>query len=142
MDKHYLAMAREIATHSHCTRRKVAAILITEDGSHTVTAVNNPFPDITACESQGCLRERELIQSGSQLDVCRCLHSETSLICQCAQKGISTRNATVYTTLYPCVNCAKILIAAGVRRIIYSEPYSDKRATQLFAAAQIQVDQI
>lgn len=142
MDKFYLMMAQEIATHSHCTRRKVGTVLVSEDGRHIVTATNDPLPYSTVCEENGCLREINQISSGTQLDVCRCIHCETSVVCQCAKEGIATLNATVYTSLYPCLNCAKILAAAGVKRIVYSTGYSDKRAEELFSSTQIQVDQI
>lgn len=142
MDKYYLAMAQELSSHSHCMRRKVGAVLVSSGGSHVVTAVNNPFPDEEACAEQGCLREVNQIPSGTQLDVCRCIHCETSVIIQCAREGISTLNATVYTTLFPCLACARVLVAAGVKRIIYASPYSDDRSRALFAKAQIQVDQL
>lgn len=142
MDRYYLRMAQELASHSRCMRRKVGAVLVSSDGSHVVTAVNNPFPDTEACAEKGCLREVNHIPSGTQLDVCRCLHCETSVIVQCAKEGISTVNATVYTTLFPCSVCAKVLVAAGVKRIIYASPYSDDRSKELFEQSQIQVDQL
>ena len=140
MDNYYLKMAQELSLHSHCLKRKVGAVLVSADGAQIVTAVNDPMPDSKVCEEKGCLRNT--IPSGTQLDICRCLHSETKLITQCAQKGISTLNATVYTTLTPCLFCAKVLISAGVKRIVYSNHYTDERSIELFTQAHIQVDQL
>ena len=123
MDNFYMAMAHELATQSHCLKRKVGAVLVTAHFNHVVTAINNPLLHANICEENGCLRET--IPSGTQLDICRCVHCETKLIAQCARDGISTLDSTIYTTLYPCVICARAIIAAGVKRIVYSSHSQD-----------------
>lgn len=140
MDNFYLAMAHRLGAKSHCLKRKVGAVLVTADLNHVMTAINNPIPDSNICEENGCLREQ--IHSGTQLEVCRCVHCETQLIAQCAKEGICSLDSTIYTTLYPCAICARAIISAGVKRIVYSFPYTDKRSIELFAQAQIQVIQL
>lgn len=142
MDNYFMNMAHNLATKSHCLRRKVAAILVSSDGQQIITAINDPLPYSTKCIEEGCIREMKHIKSGTAPEACRCVHCETSLICQCARLGVSTLNATVYTTLQPCISCAKVLIDAGVARIIYSECYPDKEALRLLKEMNIQVDQL
>lgn len=142
MDKTYLNMAHKLASKSHCIRRKACAILVPANGTHIVSSINNPFPDITLCEKNGCLRDLLKIESGTRTDICRCIHCETNVIVQCAKEGISPVGATVYTTLYPCLSCARVLIEAGIKRVVYSDPYPDDRAKELFQRANIQVDQL
>ncbi len=140
MDNFYLTTAHKLASKSHCMKRKVGAVLVTANLDHILTAVNNPIPNSNICKEEGCLREQ--IRSGTQIEVCRCIHCETQLIAQCAKEGISTLGSTIYTTLFPCVICARAIISAGVKRIVYSSPYSDEQSAELLAQAQIQVDQL
>lgn len=139
MDRKYMTLAQDIASHSLCQRRKVGAVLVSADGKNIIKAINNPFPSKLACNEKGCLRDQYGISSGVQLDVCRCIHSETSVIIQCAKKGISSLGATVYSTHQPCQACAKVLGAAGVKRVVYSKPYADSRAIGLLKQLHIQV---
>ncbi len=142
MDLEYMRMAYEIAGESHCMRRKVGSVLVSESNQYVLKAVNDPMPQKEICERLGCLRELKKIKSGTQLDICRCIHSETNLIIQCALRKISPQNATLYSTLFPCHTCAKILAAAGIKRIVYAEPYPDNAALEILNCAQIKIEQL
>ena len=139
MDHKYMQLAHNLAAQSHCLKRKVGAVLVSADKANIITAVNNPLPDPNICKELGCLRQLNHIPSGTHNELCRCIHCETSLIAQCAQKGISTSGATVYTTLYPCLSCAKILVAAGITRLVYDSPYPDKYGKQYLENSSISI---
>ena len=141
MDNYFMNMAHKLREESHCLRRKVAAILVSADGKQIITAINDPLPYPTKCMEEGCIRDAKNIKSGTAPETCRCVHCETSLICQCAKLGISTLDATVYTTLQPCISCVKVLVDAGIARIVYEEDYPDKDALMLLHEMNIQVDQ-
>ena len=139
-DRDFLDIAKKVASNSHCLRRQVGAVLITADQKYIITATNTPFPYATYCEKHGCLRNLYNIQSGTQLDICRCLHSEARIIALCSDRGIATAGATLYCTHYPCSSCARLLITAGITRIVYLNDYPDNRAKDLFNEMHLSVE--
>ena len=141
-DRYYMSIAKNIAKESRCLRRKVGAILVAQDEKTIVKSVNNPIPDKLFCEMEGCLREKHGIASGMQIEICRCVHAETSLIIQCALDSVSPAGASVYTTLFPCQICAKILCASGIKRLIYVEPYSNLSAQSIFQRHDVEIIQL
>jgi dCMP deaminase len=89
------------------------------------TGYNGVPSGVTHCEVVGCLRERLKVPSGERHELCRGLHAEQNAIIQAAFHGVSIQGAHLYCTNLPCIICAKMLINAGVRRIVYLEGYSD-----------------
>jgi dCMP deaminase len=117
-------MAKLAARRSSCLRRSVGAVLV-KDRRLLATGYNGVPSGVTHCEVVGCLRERLKVPSGERHELCRGLHAEQNAIIQAAYHGVSIRGAHLYCTNLPCIICAKMLINAGVRRIIYLEGYSD-----------------
>lgn len=74
--------------------------------------------------------------SGQKHELCRGIHAEQNAVVQAAVHGVSIDGATLYCTHQPCVVCTKILINAGVRRIVYANPYPDKLAEEMMQAAK------
>ena len=139
MDIDYIRLAKKLASESCCVRRKVGAVLVTQNQKVVIKAVNNPMPYKTICSELGCLRQQLHIQSGELPELCRCKHCEKSLIEQCNVLGISTKGATIYTTLFPCASCTRILIDAEIQELIYIESYDDNRGLEQFRQANIVV---
>ncbi|OYV98344.1 MAG: cytidine deaminase [Deltaproteobacteria bacterium 37-65-8] len=117
-------MAKLASRRSSCLRRAVGAVLV-KDRRLLATGYNGVPTGVTHCEVMGCLRERLKVPSGERHELCRGLHAEQNAIIQAAYHGVSIRGAHLYCTNLPCIICAKMLINAGVRRIIYLEGYSD-----------------
>ncbi len=65
----------------------------------------------------------------------RAVHAEMEALLACSRKGVSTKGATLYTTTFPCHNCAKHIIAAGIHRVVYIEPYEKSKAEDLHSDA-------
>jgi deoxycytidylate deaminase len=74
------------------------------------------------------------------LEFGRIVHAEMAAICDAAMRGVSVRESTLYCTTFPCHMCARHIIAAGIKRVVYIEPYPKSRAKRLYKRA-IQVDQ-
>ncbi|MBQ6548042.1 MAG: cytidine deaminase, partial [Candidatus Methanomethylophilaceae archaeon] len=91
------------------------------------------------CEVLGCIREQMKIPSGTRHELCRGVHAEQNAIVQAAYFGMSVKDSTIYTTTYPCSMCAKILINAGIKEVVYSEGYVDDLSKRLFAETNIVV---
>ena len=123
-DAYFMGMAKLAASRSSCLRRAVGAVIV-KDRRLLATGYNGVPSGVTHCEVVGCLRERLKVPSGERHELCRGLHAEQNAIIQAAYHGVSIRGAHLYCTNLPCIICAKMLINAGVRRIIYLEGYSD-----------------
>lgn len=128
-----------VAGRSTCLRRKVGAIIVKNKRILT-TGYNGPPEGIEHCESRGgCLRDKMNIPSGQRMELSRAIHAEQNAIIQAAKMGISIDDSTIYVTTHPCFTCAKMLINAGVKKIIYREGYPDKFARSILKEAGITV---
>jgi len=70
------------------------------------------------------------------------IHAEQNAIAKCARKGISTEDATIYVTLGPCRHCARLILQAGIKRVVYKKTFSDKEGLHLLEKAGIIVEQL
>src|SRR5512135_1336683 len=119
-DEYFMEITRLVARRSTCLRRQVGAVLV-KDKNILATGYNGAPSGIAHCLDVGCLRERMGIPSGERHELCRGLHAEQNAIIQAAFHGVSIRDAVLYCTNLPCIICAKMLINAGVRRIVHLE---------------------
>jgi dCMP deaminase len=137
-DEYFLDIARLVATRSTCLRRQVGAVLV-KDKRILATGYNGPPSGLPHCLDVGCLRERMGIPSGERHELCRGLHAEQNAILQAAFHGISIKGATLYCTHHPCIICSKMLINAGISKIVYLEGYPDPLAKEMLDEAKIEV---
>ncbi|MCL4426197.1 MAG: dCMP deaminase family protein [Firmicutes bacterium] len=125
-----MEMVRVVARRSTCLRRQVGALLV-KDRQILATGYNGAPTGLPHCAEVGCLRDQFGIPSGERQELCRGVHAEQNAIIQAARHGVSTDGATLYCTTEPCIVCSKMLINAGVKRILYLEPYPDQLARAL-----------
>ena len=131
-DTYFMDMAKLAARRSSCLRRAVGAVLV-RDRRLLATGYNGVPSGVTHCEVAGCLREKLGVPSGERHELCRGLHAEQNAIIQAAFHGVSIRGADLYCTNLPCIICAKMLINAGVRRVVYLEGYADSLTEEMLA---------
>lgn len=137
-DSYFLEIASVVAQRSTCLRRKVGAVIV-KDKRLLSTGYNGAPAGLKHCLDLGCLRQEKNIPSGERHELCRGLHAEQNAIIQAALHGVSIKGADLYCTHHPCSLCAKMLINAGIKRIILKSGYPDELARELFAEAKIQV---
>ena len=89
------------------------------------------------CAETGCLRQQMNVPSGKQHEMCRGLHAEQNAIIQAALHGTSIKDSLLYVTHQPCVICAKMMINAGVKKVIMKGNYPDALAESMFQDAGI-----
>jgi dCMP deaminase len=135
-DEYFLQLARQAATRSTCLRRQVGAVLV-RDKRILTTGYNGAPRGVAHCLDIGCLREERGIPSGERQELCRAIHAEQNAVIQAAIHGVAIEGATLYTTVHPCVLCAKILINCGVREIHYLEGYPDELSRELLSEAGV-----
>lgn len=137
-DTYFIEIAGMVASRSTCLRRKVGAIIV-KDKRILSTGYNGVPTGIKHCLERGCLRDELQIPSGQRHELCMGLHAEQNAIIQAALYGVSIENATFYITHQPCVLCAKMMINARVKEVVFCGDYPDDLAQQIFQEAKIKV---
>ena len=121
-NKYFMTIAEVVSQRSTCIKRKVGAVLIKD--SHIISTGYNGAPSgFKHCTADTCVRKN--LKSGEKAELCRGVHAEINCIIQAAIHGTSIEgsNTTLYSTTFPCMNCLKLIIGAGIKRIVYKEGY-------------------
>lgn len=140
-DGRFMEMADLVAGWSSCLRRRVGAVIV-RDKRILTTGYNGAPAGIPSCVERGqCLRELQHIPSGTRHELCYAIHAEQNAIIQAARMGARIEGATLYCTHQPCVICTKMIINAGIARIVYRLPYPDAFSRQILTESGILVEQ-
>lgn len=137
-EDYFMDIARLVARRSTCLRRQVGAVVVKEKNI-LATGYNGTPSGITHCSEVGCLRQQLKVPSGERHELCRGLHAEQNAIIQAAKHGINIAGSVLYCTNSPCVICSKMIINAGVSRIVYLEGYPDQLSTEMLRESGIKV---
>ena len=138
-DEYFMQMAELTAQRSTCLRRHVGAVIV-KDKHIVATGYNGAPRGIAHCDEKGgCLRQKMGVPSGQRHELCRALHAEQNAIIQAATLGQSIENATIYITHQPCVICAKMIINAGIKRIVVKEGYPDELSVEILDEAGLKI---
>lgn len=138
-----MELTEQVATWSSCFKenRQVGAVIVKNKRILT-TGYNGAPQGVKSCKERGeCLRVKLGIESGTRHELCYAVHAEQNAIIQAARLGIVLDGATLYCTHQPCVICAKMIINAGIRRIVYKEGYPDEFAVHLINEAGVELVQ-
>ena len=136
-DEYFMDITRLVARRSTCMRRQVGAVMVKHKNILT-TGYNGTPSGITHCDITGCLREQLKVPSGERHELCRGLHAEQNAIIQAARHGVNISDSTLYCTNSPCIICTKMLINAGIRKVVYLEGYPDSLSLEMLAEAGIE----
>lgn len=140
-DEYFMMVVDVVKTRSTCLRRQVGAVIVKD--KHIISTGYNGAPTgLKHCEEVGCMRENLNIPSGERHELCRGTHAEQNAIIQAALNGVSTKDATIYVSASPCSMCAKMIINAGIKRVVYEGDYPDKLSFEYFKEATIEVVKI
>jgi dCMP deaminase len=127
LDTRYLAMARIWAQNSYCKRRQVGAILVKDKMIISDGYNGTPSGFENNCEDAEGMTKPYV------------LHAEANAITKVARSSNSSEGATLYITASPCIECAKLIIQAGIKRVVFSEKYRSEDGIDLLKRAQIEV---
>ncbi|HOK53582.1 MAG TPA: cytidine/deoxycytidylate deaminase family protein [Armatimonadota bacterium] len=137
-DEYFMEIAHVVARRSTCIRRQIGAVIV-KDRRILTTGYNGAPSGLPHCVELGCLRDELGIPSGTRHELCRALHAEQNAIIQAALYGISTQNSVLYCTHQPCSLCAKAIINAGVKRVVFEGDYPDNFALEMFEMAEVEM---
>lgn len=142
-DKRFMEVAELVANWSSCIRpnRQVGAVIVV-DKRIVATGYNGASAGVESCRERGvCMREEMKIESGTRHELCYATHAEQNAIVQAARMGIAVGGGTLYCTHQPCAICAKILINAGIKRIVFKNGYPDDFSLKLLKEADVELVQ-
>nr|WP_204614934.1 cytidine/deoxycytidylate deaminase family protein [Desulforadius tongensis] len=139
-DQYFMDITKVVASRSTCLRRRVGAVLVKDN--HILASGYNGAPSgLKHCLETGCLRREQGIPSGQRHELCRGLHAEQNALLQAAVHGVAIKGATLYSTTQPCVLCAKMIINAGIKRVVFAGDYPDELSLEMFKEAGIELVQ-
>lgn len=134
-DSAYMAMAEDFGRLSHAVRAKVGCVIVSDKGQIISQGYNGtPSGRDNVCEymgDDGELHTKEEV-----------LHAESNAITKCAKWGSSTDGATMYVTLSPCMECSKLIIQSGIRRVVYKNLYRNGDGLSLLSDLGIKVEKL
>ncbi len=133
-----MEIAKVVSKRSTCLRRKVGAIIV-KDNHILSTGYNGAPKGFKHCDEVGCVREKLGIAEGQRHELCRGLHAEQNAIIQAAVFGVSIKGAKIYTTHFPCSVCAKMIVNAEIKEIVYLNDYPDELAKKILRESNIKV---
>lgn len=141
-DEYFMEMAELTAKRATCSRRQVGAVII-RDNRAVATGYNGAPRGLAHCEEKGgCLRQKLGIPSGQRHELCRALHAEQNAIISAASMGNAIEGGTIYITHQPCVICAKMIVNAGIKRIVVREGYPDELSMEILDEAGLKVERL
>ena len=120
-DHIYMHLAADLAARSHCVRAQVGAVL-TKDTRIISIGYNGPPPGTHNCDEEwpetGCERD-------SRGSCSLALHAEENAILYASKNGSKIEGSTLYTTLSPCIACARLILSSGIKKVLYMDSYAE-----------------
>jgi len=139
LDEYFMGFAEAASQRTTCLRRRTGAAIVDKNHRVVSTGYNGAPAGMKHCLDIGCLRDERGIPSGTQQQVCRAVHAEQNALLQ-AEDMDRVQGSTCYCLVEPCVICCKMLINAGVKRIVYKEPYPDELGAIMLADAGVSLE--
>ncbi len=129
LDSRYLRMAKIWAENSYCKRRKVGALIVKKKMIISDGYNGTPSGFENVCEDDGDITKQYV------------LHAEANAITKVAKSNNSSKGSTLYVTSSPCIECAKLIIQAGIKRVVFAEKYRITDGLELLERANIEIIQ-
>ncbi|MBR9676140.1 cell division protein DedD [Candidatus Woesearchaeota archaeon] len=139
-DEYFMEVAKAIAKRSTCDRGRMG-VVIARDKQLLVTGYVGSPKGLPHCDDEGHLLKEVLNEDGKVSKHCvRTVHGEQNALCQAAKLGVGVDGGTLYTTMTPCNVCAKMLINAGIKRVVCEKKYHrGEESEKLFEKAGVEV---
>ncbi|MFA6170810.1 MAG: cytidine/deoxycytidylate deaminase family protein [Candidatus Margulisiibacteriota bacterium] len=137
-DDYFMKIAHDVAERATCVKRSVGAVII-KDKRILASGYNGAPRGFKHCTAETCIRKQMDIPSGQRHELCRGLHAEQNAIIQAAWHGVKIEGGTLYCTFQPCVICVKMIINAGLVKLVYEGGYPDALASEMLKDSKLEV---
>ena len=140
--EYFIELAQVVKKRSNCLRMAVGVVIVKE--KHIIATGYNGTPaGIKNCNEGGCerclQREQAILKENERKDLCICVHAEQNALLQSAFHGVSTKDAIIFQTTAPCLQCAKHIINAGVSEVVYELEFQESLGIELLRSAGLNV---
>ena len=143
-DDYFLSIMEKVGSRSTCDRARKygGGCIVTKDKQILVTGYVGSPPKIDHCDDIGHEFKKVTHENGSMSEHCvRTTHAEQNAICQAARKGAALEGSTLYCFMTPCYTCAKLIITAGIKRVVAVQDYhAAEDSKRIFAGAGVELD--
>jgi dCMP deaminase len=140
-DEYFMKLAALVAERSTCLRHNIGAVIV-KDKRLITTGYNGAAKGVPNCNEVGCIKNKMSIRSGEGHNICQAVHAEMNAIIQGAYHGISVKDCTMYSTHTPCTLCARMIINAGIKKVVSYHAYSDESARELLKNAGVILEKV
>lgn len=138
-DLYFMKIAYNARARSNCMKRAVGTVIVKNKRILSIGYNGTPVK-VSNCYEGGCERCNQNYPQGEGLDKCFCLHSEESAILEIG--GKMTRGATLYSTLFPCLWCAKMIIQSQIDRVVYVEEFNSEGSRKILKESKIKIEKL
>ena len=135
-DTYFMNYAITLSEKANCIKGKVGAIIV-KNNEIIAEGVNSVPIGITPCTEETCLRKKLNLKSGEHQELCFVVHAEQNALIDALNKQANVKGSIVYVTKQPCIICAKMLINAGIKEVVYLTPYPDKYSEKILNEANV-----
>ena len=141
-DVYFMNIATAVSERATCLRHHVGCVIVDSKNRIISTGYNGAPAGLAHCLDIGCIRDKKNIPSGTQQEYCRGVHAEQNALIQ-AEDRTKLQGATLYCTHRPCVMCTKMVLTAGIKRIVHGGHYPEHAlAKQLIEESAVRVNEI
>lgn len=138
-DMYFSKIAEDVAARSTCLRHKFGAVIVNEEHEIVATGYNGVVKGAPHCLDVGCTKDANDIESGTGHEICPAVHAEQNALIQAGRKS---KNCTLYVNAFPCKICARLIVNAGIKRVVTSGEYTDKEGLNILKNAGVIVTHI
>ncbi|MDR2902031.1 MAG: cytidine/deoxycytidylate deaminase family protein [Lactobacillales bacterium] len=140
-DEYFLEVMHALAKRATCDRGRTAALIV-KDNQIVVSGYVGSPPGLPHCDDVGHMMKSVTHENGTVTNHCmRTIHAEANALCQAAKRGVSVDGGTLYCKLAPCRNCAMLVIAAGIKRIVAEYKYhAGGESEEMFKQAGVKLE--
>jgi len=135
-DDYFAKIVGDVALRSTCFKRQIGALIVNADKEIVATGFNGNVRGGPHCDEIGCLKDQMGFKSGEGHEWCTAVHAEMNAL---IQAGKASRGGTLYVNAFPCKICARMIVNAGIRRVVISGEYTDKDGLTILSDRGIEV---
>jgi dCMP deaminase len=138
-DEYFAKIAEDVAVRSTCTRHNFGVVIVNEKKEIVSTGYNGPVSGAPHCDVIGCVKDENNIESGMGHGICPAVHAEQNALIQAGKMSLGS---TLYVNGFPCKICARLIVNAGIGRVVVSGDYSDKEGLDILKNADVEISRI
>ncbi len=135
-DRYFAKITEDVAARSTCIRHKFGAVITNDKHEIVATGYNGVVRGAPHCEDIGCIKDKQNIESGMGHGICPAVHAEQNAL---IQAGRNSFGCTLYVNAYPCKICARLMVNAGIKRVVISGEYADRDGLKILEDAGIEI---